>query len=145
MDEEILAMYDAGMKVPGIASEMGLSAQTVRRILKSRGKETTRKSRAAVDEEAIVQAYQDGEPVPALLAKHSISYAILYKILSEHKIPTRKVLFGESTRTIYDRAVELYVAGAPLWAIKQETGIAQPTLHAKLHERNVPLRRPRLL
>lgn len=142
--QELLAMFDANINVLGIASELGVSEQTVRRVLKEHGKETKRRSKV-VDEENVVQQYMDGVAVPTILSSHNINYAELYKILAKNKVSTRKVVFGEAAKAILDRAVELYVASMPLWAIREETGIAQPTLHAELHKRNVPLRRPRLL
>lgn len=142
--QEMLVMFDSGIGVAGIANEFGVSTQTVRRILKDHGKETSRKPRT-LDDEAVIQMYQDGKPVPEILTRHTITYGTLYRILGEHEVPTRQVAYAKSALKILDRAVELYVAGAPLWSIKQETGIAQPTLHAELHKREIPLRRPRML
>lgn len=142
--QEMLVMFDAGISVVGIANEFGVSTQTTRRILKDRGKETGHKTRV-VNEDAIARAYQEGTPVPDILATHKITYAVLYKILADHEIPTRKAEHRGMGTSILDRAVELYEAGVPLWSIKQDTGVAQPTLHSELHRRGVALRRPRML
>lgn len=143
--QEMLAMHDAGLTPTAIASELLVSSQTVRRILKEHDKEVSHKPKHIVDEDVVVQAYVDGRPVPEILAKNSITYTILYKILHDHKVETRKVSEKEITDVRLDRAVDLYKAGAPLWSIKQETGISQPTLHATLHRREILLRRPRML
>ena len=141
--QEAVAMFDSGLGVAAIARELGVTTQTIRRALKDAGKLVNPK--ATVDEEAIAQAYSEGKAVPEILAVYSITYATLYKILSDHNIATRKVSEATVTNLRLDRAVELYQAGVPLWSIKQETGIAQPTLHAALHQRGITLRRPRML
>jgi len=143
---EIAAMWDAGMTIPAIANELGTSAQTIRNLLKSLGKDTSRAAKKpAVDEVAVCEEYTAWRPIPEILKKHDISYTILYRILREGKVTLRKVSETEITNVRLDRAVDLYIAGSPLWAIKQETGVAQPTLHAELHKRGVTLRRPRML
>lgn len=142
---ELLSMHESGLSISAIASELGISNQTVRKILKEHGKETARQRSKGVDEEAIMQGYLEGTPVPAILKQYDISYTLLYSILAKNNVPTRKVSEAEITNVRLDRAVELYIAGAPLWSIRQETGIMQPTLHNELHKRGVPLRRPRIL
>lgn len=143
---EIAAMWDAGMSVQAIATELGTSAQTVRNILKGMGKDTSRAAKkAAVDEVAVCEDYVAWRPIPEILEKYHITYTILYRILRANKTELRKVSEKEISDVRLDRAVDLYIAGSPLWAIKQETGVAQPTLHAALHERGIQLRRPRML
>jgi len=143
--QEILMMHDAGVNLAGIASELNVSPQTARRVLKDHGKETARRRLKTVDEEAVVREYLESTPVPAILKQHGISYTLLYSILAKNDVPTRKVATLVTTNARLDKAVELYIAGLPLWNISQETGIMQPTLHSELHRRGVPLRRPRML
>ena len=122
-----------------------MSNQTVRRILKDHGKDTSRKPAVVVDEDAIAQGYVEGQPVPALLTAFHINHQKLYQILKSHDIELRKVSAAAVIAIRLDRAVDMYVAGLPLWAIKNETGVSQPTLHAELHRRGIPLRHPRML
>ena len=143
--QEVLAMHDAGISISNIASEMLISNQTVRRVLKEHGKDTSRKPKTSVDPEAISQDYLDGRPIPEILSKFNITYTVLYKCMTACGVPTRKVSDTETNKVRLNHAVEMYVAGAPLWSIRQETGIAQPTLHNELHSRDIPLRRPRML
>ena len=144
--QELLAMWDQGVKIAAIAVELGLAESTVRAALKAQGRDLVR-SVASPHEADIVQAYKDGVPGQEILARWGISYTKLYTILARNEVPTRKVAAqtpGTGTgATRLDVAVKLYQEGVPLWRIKAETGIAQPTLHAALHERAVPLRRPR--
>jgi len=143
---EIAAMWDAGMKIPAIATELLMSAQTIRMALKEMGKDTSRGAKhASLDEVALIAEYVAGESVAELLKRHKITYNILYRILDKTNTPTRKLAEAAVSNVRMDRAVEMYIAGLPLWSIHQETGIAQPTLHAVLHARNIPLRRPRML
>jgi hypothetical protein len=141
---ELLEMHDSKMSIGSIAAELGMSTGTVTRILKENGRDTSRKPKE-VDEAGITQAYLDDEPVPAILTKFKLTYDRLYQVLKDNSVPTRKIANKSANKARLDRAVELYVAGAPLLDIKSETGISQPTLHAELYKRNVPLRRPRML
>ena len=142
--QEILLMHDAGITPANIAAELNASVQTVRRLLKERGREPLSKVKP-LDEEGIAKAYQAGESVPKILKDFHINYGVLYRVLQENEVPLRKVAGASVTNMRIERAVELYLAGAPLWSIKQETGVPQPTLHAELHKREITLRRPRLI
>jgi len=139
-EAEIVEMHEGGLTLKSIADEMGISSTAVRNILKKYGKET---SRVVVDydEEDIIQQYVSNEPVPQILEDNNISYAQLYTILRNHKVPTRKAIRQDVKQERLAQAVELYQDGVPLWNIKEETGIHQPTLHAELHRRHIPLRR----
>lgn len=143
-DSELLAMHAAGMPISSIASELGMSRDTVIRILKEHGRDTSRKPKE-VDIDDILTAYQNGQAVPAILAKHQISYSRLYEILRDNDIPTRKAATVAIVNERLTQAVKMYQEGLPLWSIKQETGIAQPTLHAELHRQGINLRRPRMI
>jgi len=141
---EVVAMYESGISISDIAKEFAVSQQTVRRVLKEQGKEIIRKVQQ-VDEAAIANAYTEGQPVPLILSKFHVNYNRLYQILHAHGVELRKVTGKEADVIRMNRAVELYEAGAPLWAIKEDTGVAQPALHAELHKRGVALRRPRII
>lgn len=137
-------MFQQGLLVPQIAEELEISEQTVRNTLKTAGIDTRRKKTHPKAEE-ICADYEKDVPVPDILRKYDITHTILYRVLADADIPLRKLVQAETRKVQLDRAVELYVGGAPLWAIKQETGIAQPVLHEELHTRGVPLRRPRMI
>jgi len=144
--QEVLAMFDGNIPINNIAGELGISNQTIRRILQDHGRDTKRRpAHNDVDEDDVVQMYIDNQPASLIIAKYHISYTALYKILKAHNVEVRKVSDRAINDIRLDRAVEMYVAGAPLWSIKDETGIAQPTLHAALHKRNVAFRRPRMI
>ena len=145
--QEVIKMHEGGLSIEAIATEMGLGNQTVRRILKDHGQDTSRRvtSDKTIDEDGVAQAYADGRPIPEIIAKFHINHQKLYQILKTHDVEVRKVSEAEITEVRMDRAIDMYKAGWPLWGIKNETGISQPALHAELHRRNIPLRRPRMI
>lgn len=139
---EILAMWDADQSVATIASELGISAQGVRNVLRSGGKDLNRVVVTSKEKEA-VSAYVSGVSVPEILQKYGLTYSKLYTALAHSEVPLRRTVEAPGRKEALERALILYQEGAPLWKIKAETGIAQPTLHSELHIRNIPLRRPR--
>lgn len=139
-EEEIVEMFDGGVGTAGIAEEMGVSVTAVRNILQKYGRDTSG-PRILPKEDEIVEEYTRGDPAPVILNKHRITYSQLYGVLSRHNIPTRRISETEARVKRLDTAVEMYLAGAKLWEILNETGIAQPTLHAEIHKRGLPLRR----
>jgi hypothetical protein len=141
-EAEIVQMHLAGLKAPAIASELEISPSAVRAVLR---KTTKPQPVHILDENAIIQAYASQVPAGMILKEHSISYATLYRVLAAHNIETRAAQGASGRVKQLEAAVQMYQAGSPLWAILQETGIAQPTLHAELHKRGIDLRRPRML
>lgn len=139
-ETEIIEMFDSGMKIPAIAEEMQLSATAIRNILKKHDRSTIT-VRPIRDEESIVGKYVEGVAIPTILAEYDLTYPVLYNILARHKIEPRRVTNKNSRQQRFDTAVAMYQEGYMLWQIQNETGIAQPTLHAELHKRGVPLRR----
>lgn len=139
-ETEILEMDDNGMKVAAIAEEMELSATAVRNILKKHGRDLSL-PKAFRDEEAIINQYIQNTPIHLILTEHDLTYSVLYGILSKHKVTSRKTANAESRQQRFDVATEMYQNGNAIWQIINETGIAQPTLHAELHKRDIPLRR----
>lgn len=140
--EEMLAMWEANMSAENIAKELDLPITRVRKELAAHGR---KKKPLAIqaNEAQIVQAYSEWVSVAEILAKFSITYPMLYTILNRNGVPIRKVASAAGRQLQLETAVALYKEGVPLWRIHQETGIAQPTLHARLHELGIPLRRPR--
>lgn len=139
-ENEIVQMYDSGMKVSAIAAEMSKSTTAVRNVLKKYDRDLS-VIKPLRDEETIINQYVQNIPIPAILTEHNLTYSMLYSILSKHQVPVRKVANEANRRVQYDLAVEMYKDGMPLWQITSETGIAQPALHSELHKRGVPLRR----
>lgn len=139
-EEEVLEMADAGLRPAAIAEEMDVSVTVIRKILKKYGK-SSGGPRAIDGEDEAVEDYVKGEPIPTILGKYSLTYSQLYSILTRHEVPIRKVSNANVRQQRLNLAIEMYKAGEPLWRIKNETGIAQPTLHAELHSRQIPLRR----
>lgn len=139
-ETEILEMYDNGVRVTAIAEEMGLSATAIRNVLKKHDR-TTISKHAFRDEDTIIEQYVHGTPIKAILSEHDLTYSMLYGILAKHKVASRKIIFKDSRQQRLDTAVEMYQDGHTLWQIANETGIAQPTLHAELHKRGMQLRR----
>lgn len=140
--DDILEMQESGMEIKGIAGELGISVQVVRNTLNEAGRPTTKKRDEARDAE-IVADYQNNLVVSEILAKYTISHAQMYYILNLHSVPIRRVTEASEREHALNAAVDLYVQGAPLWRIKEETGVAQPTLHAALHTRDIKLRNTR--
>jgi len=137
---EIVEMHEGGLALNGIAEEMDISVTAVRNVLKKYGRATHRVV-ASFNEEDVIAQYVANEPVPDILTTNNLNYAQLYHILQQHGIPTRKSIEADVRQERLNHAIELYQDGQPLWLIKEETGIPQPTLHAELHKRHIPLRR----
>lgn len=137
---EIQKMFEAGLTVEAIADELGVTTAKVKTLLKVIEGGSPKKHD---NEDAIVEAYTSQEDVPDILRKYKISYSKLYAILHRQNIPLRKSTESVHANQRLDRAIQMYEAGDPLWKIKSETGVHQPTLHSALHERGISLRRPR--
>lgn len=142
--EELLQMWEQGMPVQDIARELELPITRVRKELVAHGRKRTR-SAVHASEAEICTSYAAGDEVSDILAKYELSYSMLYTILSRSGVPVRKTAHKEGKELQLKVAVEMYQAGQPLWQIKQDTGVAQPILHAELHRLKIALRRPRKL
>ena len=139
-ETEILEMYDNGVQVNAIAEEMQLSATAIRNVLKKHDRATITK-KPIRDEEAIINKYLQQVPMRDILEEYHLTYSMLYGILAKHQIASRKLTNTNSRQQRLDTAIKMYQDGHTLWQIANETGIAQPTLHAELHKRGVQLRR----
>ena len=139
---EILNMYTKGMSIPAIMSEMGVSRGTVQRIVKAQGGE--KPSAPKLDEVGVVESYEAGEPIGKILADFGIGRPKLYYLLSKYQVASRKVSMETARSRAMDEAISLYQQGVVVRQITEDTGIHQPTLHAELARRSIPLRRPRV-
>lgn len=146
IEAEIMEMLKAGMSPMAIAQEMGLSIQTIRNVKKALDPEAQASIPSAttgVNEVLVGEEYERGDQIPVILEKHSISRAKLYQILAKFSIPARRVENANARERAMEEAVSLYKQGVVIRQITADTGIHQPTLHAELARRSIPLRRPR--
>ena len=144
IEAEILKMAE-DLSVPAIAEEMGVSAQAIRNLLKRHEKAQGEKIPAPTNPQdvLIAEAYENGEEIPLILARFDIRRARLYSILSKFSVPTRQVQQKMAKDRAMDEAISLYEQGVVIRQITEDTGVHQPTLHAELARRRIPLRRPR--
>jgi len=139
---EIINMHLAGLDPRAIAAEMDVSEGTVRKVIKESGVEAQARE-SGLPTVAITEKYTSDVQVSEILREFGITYTQLYRILAEENVPIRKVANADARARQLDEAVALYEQGVPIHQIVSDTGINQPTLHAELHKREVPLRRPR--
>jgi len=140
--QELITMFNQGMSIDDIATELEVSVSTVRAVLKENGLVKPKSEPTEVELQIAVD-YTGDLPVPTILQKYHITYARLYTILSDQEVSLRKQVNAAGRSASLEAAIAMYKDGTPLWKIKTETGIAQPTLHAELHTRQIPFRRPR--
>ncbi len=147
---EVIEMFKAGMSSGDIAIEMDVPAKDVRAVLEEAGllEHPGRKSMAAsIDaptrKELITDYLNNKVPAIQLIQRYGLTWNAFYKILDEEGIQFREVRQVDKLARAQrlERAVEMYLGGARLWEIENETGIRQPVLHSELHKRGVPLRR----
>lgn len=144
MSDELTSMVEAGMTVPQIAEELGKSVGTIKKMLADAGLEAHSRAKPAFNISRILEQYGSGVSVAQIISEQpGLTYTKFYGILSNEGVPTRKVEQEHSRARQLDEAVELYIQGLKIFDIVQETGVAQPTLHAELHARGVPLRKAR--
>ena len=132
--KEIIQAFVDGIAIPDIAAEFDLPSSIIKEILVENG---VYKS----NDNEIIEKYKGGVPIKDILNEFGISISKLYLLLAEHNVPTRNIEHTDGHKAQLDAAIALYEKGVPIWQITQETGIHQPTLHAELHARGIPLRR----
>lgn len=139
---EAVAMNEAGVSIPAIAHELDVSAQTIRNWFTAQGQETPSTTKSPKDV-SIAEAYEEGMPIPQILVKFEIQRPRLYAILAKFSVPTRQMVLEDTRKRAMDEACAMYEQGFVIRKITEDTGIHQPTLHAELARRGIPLRRPR--
>ena len=150
--ESIITMYQSGITVQDIANEIeGATPGYVRAVLREAGILAGPGRRdSLVDKfddatlEAMMLDYYQDMPMPEILVKYRLArHEQFYRILASIGHGARKiqpeVVMSRKDRD--ERALELYKQGAPIWKIRDETGIPQPRLHYLVHTRKIPLRR----
>jgi hypothetical protein len=148
--KDVLSMFEKGLSVSGIAGELEVTPSEIRAVLIEAGliaKQGRKLTTDSLSEEEITDLLADyvenGVPAVQIIAKYSITWNALYKLLDDHGVPYREMKHEDKVarELRLERAVAMYVGGARIWEIETETGIRQPVLHATLHARNIPLRR----
>ena len=133
--------------VSDIAEMMSVSETTIYRVLKDNNINPKRASTFmdTVDTEGIVGMYKDFFPLNKIAEKYSITLSQIYYILRTVGVPPRSKQNDALTdrQARLDTAIQMYEDGFFIQEIRDETGIAQPTLHEELRRRKVPFRRPR--
>lgn len=145
--KEVANLAEDGISVADIAKHMDVSTNTIYGVLR---KSKVSPKRAAtlmdrVDHEQVIQDYNDLYPLRVIADKHEITISQVYYVLKSNNIPARSK--GDLVTSLradnLDTAIRMYQDGFFIHEITAETGVHQPTLHQALHERKVPLRRPR--
>ncbi len=149
----IREMHEQEMTPADIVRELDLSLPTVYRVLKAMELSPNRDSNIGVlhklspeDVEDIEKRYSAGKPVNEILADYGLYYPQFYELLVmlEIKPRVRQKQRVKVRNKQLDHAVLLYrETDLTLAEIRLETGIHQPTLHAELRAREIPLRFPR--
>lgn len=152
-EQEIVQMADAKMTPIEMADELGLSLPSIYAVMRKYGYKISKPGRGSTYDRLtpeqqvdIKERYEAEESIAAIMTDYNIGgHAVFYSLLRKMGIPlrTKKLEVLEAKEMIMDQAVSMYVAGHPLHDIKEETGVHNPMLHAELHKRKVPLRRPR--
>jgi len=145
--KEVVNLVQDGISVADVAEHMGVSDNTIYGIIR---KESVSPKRAAtfldsVNSEQIVQDYNDFYPLKQIADRHEISLSQVYYVLRSNNVPARSKgnMASDIKAETLDTAVRMYQDGFYIYEITAETGVHQPTLHQELHQRKVPLRRPR--
>lgn len=147
---EVFRMADDSYPFSRIAEETGLPLHAIQDFL--------------LVETRIRSDYKTTNNVSTICSHYGISQSRFYQLLTHYSIPLRRNsgTIGKPTYSMdysqpdrdevasdrkarLDRAVEMYIAGEKIWAIKQSTGISQPLLHSELAMRGVPKRRDQTL
>lgn len=144
MSNELEQMVEAGMSVSAIAEELDKSTGTIRKMLADLKLDAHSRAEPAFNVPRILEQYADEVSVAQIISENpGLTYTKFYGILADQGVPTRRVLQQDARKRQLDEAVELYIQGLKIFDIIRETGVNQPTLHAELHARNVPLRNRR--
>lgn len=139
---EAVAMNEAGISIPAIAHELEVSAQTIRNWFIAQGQ--SKPSAPTPDKDVkVVEAYEAGIETHQILSDFEIDRGRLYYLLSKYSVPTRQRALEKGRARALDEACAMYEQGYVIRQITEDTGVHQPTLHAELARRDIPLRRPR--
>lgn len=141
-----LAQSDPPSKPDAIATELGVSLNTVYRVLREANLigALLAPERAHLSQEAtakLIEEYLSNADVAELMKQYSLSQASFYRLLRDNDVPTRSELAQEQRRRALDDAISMYRQGIKIWRITQVTGISGYKLNKAIHDRDVPMRR----
>jgi len=129
-----------------IAKEIGLSVQTVYRILRQEGVQPLRgQTIAHLDNHRLgllIERYVRGDPLEDIRREASVSLSTFYQLLDDAGVPRRHETYLAERKQAGEDALTMYKAGKRLWQIKQATGISSSTLSNAIMANNIPRRRP---
>ena len=148
IEQEIIEMYQQGMKVRSIAEEVGCAESAVYDTLRRNGVELRdrREDTSGVDYEEVGADYKEGKlSVAQLMAKYGIGISRLYIILDTLHIPLRKITQVTDFAIRMKYAVEMYKQGVELIKIRADTGIRHQGLYEELGRLGIPIRRRHLI
>lgn len=143
--QEIVAFRRVNNSAYEIARELGISVQTVYRVLREEGVQpltgrvTSHLSNVEIGN--LIERYLKHENVDAIRRDANISLVTLYQILDDAGVPRRHEQISEERRQALDDAVSMYQDDRLIWEIIEATGVSTSTLTAELHKRKIPLRR----
>ena len=140
----------AGLTVPQIAHETGVTTPTVRASLVKQGLLANRRVRKvdAVDDEKFKRAYYDEKwPIHQIKDEFGLHSTEIYQLIRNRGwTPRTETDEAKNDRKdALDHAMQLYVNNLELTIMQicNETGISQPLLHAEVRKRDdVEFRRP---
>lgn len=152
--EDIIEMARAGLGVNVIAAEIQLAPSTVYRILSENDVDLKRYARESFrswtpeeKDEFLARYYDLSVPILALLDQYHMTHPQLYTLLGEMGLParTKRPEVVDAKAAALEHALDLYQnTTLTIAEIFAETGVHQPTLHAEIRARDIPLRKPRV-
>jgi hypothetical protein len=147
---DVVEMFQAGMSLTDIAAELDCAPKIVRamlveeRLIQRPGRQSNATAVKEDDRKQMIKDYVENKvPAIQLIQQYRLTWNAFYHILDEEGIKYREIKQVDRMARLQrlDRAIEMYVGGARIWEIENETGIRQPVLHGELHKRSIPLRR----
>lgn len=145
--EQIALMLEAGVSPDNVHLEMpDVAMSTIYKIRRECGiVGRVHNAFEGLNCEEMIVDYQNGMKGKDLAKKHNCSVYQIYQVLQAYDVPTK--LYDPQTAATrkrqYEEAISLYQQGYSIREIIENTGVQQTTLHQKLYELNIPLRRPR--
>lgn len=145
--QDILDMAEAGMNINNIADEVGVSRNYVYTLLRDKGvglvQEKLIDQLSAEEIDQFIEEYNSDVPLVEIRRRHGWAPNQLYALVAQTGLTPRKYKPEriEAKKQQMDHAIQMYIGGAPVWKIVEETGVHQPQLHQELHRRKIPLRR----
>ncbi len=143
--QELVDMLKNEIAPAEVAHELGISVSTVYKVRHEENLVPVQDLFGSIDVEKVLHFYTSTDMgVQQICRSFHLTPNRFYQLLVMHNVPTRRGARSEEARQKQmDVAVDLYVTGAPLWKIKEETGVSLPYMYDELRKKGIPLRRPR--